>query len=174
MTTFGSGSQSQIRLLSTKGGPVKVAAKQTFGEETKLFGGPSLDAIYVFASRYGINPTPAFVRIRRSNMKAQYVNANTNLAGSISWPSFTYVETMGGFRGGGCDEINPCRIVRSPINPFGPARRVLAPQATLSGPSSGSERLPREPAAGDDGDAHEQGRLARGTSPARSPSPARS
>ena len=97
-------------------------------------------------------------------MKAQYVNANTNLAGSISWPSFTYVETMGGFRGGGCDEINPCRIVRSPINPFGPARRVLAPQATLSGPSSGiSNVFPANQPLAMTRDADEQGRLARAT-----------
>jgi hypothetical protein len=142
VTSFGAGAQSQIRLLSTKGGPVKVAAKQTFGEETKLFGGPSLDATYVFASRYGVNPSPAFLRIRRSTMKAQYVNANTNLTGPISWPSFTYVENMGGFRGGDCDEINPCRVVRSPINPFGPAKRVLAPQATLAGPTGSSNIFP--------------------------------
>jgi hypothetical protein len=136
VTSFGGGAQSQVRLLSTKGGRVKVAAKQGFGEESKLFGGPSLDDVYVYASRYGVNPTPAFARIRRSDLKAQYVNANTNLAGSIAWPSFTYVETMGGFRGGGCDEINPCRIVRSPRNPFGPALRVLPPQATLTSPGN--------------------------------------
>jgi hypothetical protein len=136
VTSLGGSSQSQVRLLSTRGGPVKVAARQAFGEESKLFGGPSLDATYVFASRYGVNPSPAFVRIKRSGLKAQYVAANTNLAGSIAWPSFTYVETMGGFRGGGCDEINPCRIVRSPVNPFGPARRVLAPQVTLSSPGN--------------------------------------
>ena len=160
VTSFGGGAQSQIRLLSTKGGPVKVAAKQTFGEETKLFGGPSLDAIYVFASRYGVNPSPAFLRIRRSTMKAQYVNANTNLAGPISWPSFTYVENMGGFRGGGCDEINPCRIVRSPINPFGPREA----RARAAGDADRADRQPNifagQPAAGADRDAHEQGRLA--------------
>ena len=154
---------------------MKVAAKQTFGEETKLFGGPSLDAIYVFASRYGVNPAPAFVRIRRSTMKAQYVNANTNLAGSISWPSFTYVETMGGFRGGGCDEINPCRdraLADQPVRP-GPACARAAGDAERA-VERPRERLPGEPAAGDERDAARARSSRRGTSPARSRSRARS
>jgi hypothetical protein len=138
VTSFGGGAQSQVRVLSTKGGPVKVAVKQTFGEESKLFGGPSIDALYIYVSRYGVNPSPAFARIRRSTLKAQYVAANVNLAGSISWPSFTYVE---GTRGGGCDQINPCRIVRSPRSPWGPAVRPLAPQATLTNPT-GSNFVP--------------------------------
>ncbi len=126
--------ESDVRLLSTKGGPLTVAMSTSYGEESNLLGGPALDSTYVYAAHYGVHPTQAFVRIKRSGLAKQEVPARLDLAGTIAidGQTISYVEQMGGFRGEDCTTIAPCRIVRSPSSPFGPAQRELPPELTLT------------------------------------------
>ena len=129
--------ESDVRLLSTGGGPLTVAMSTSYGEESNLLGGPALDATYVYAAHYGVHPAQAFVRIRRSGLSRQEVPARLDLAGTlaIDGQTISYVEPMGGFKGEDCTQVTPCRVVRSPSSPFGQARRDLPPELTLSAPT---------------------------------------
>jgi hypothetical protein len=125
---------SQVRLLSTNGGPVRVATSSSYGEESNYLGGPALDATYIYAARYGVHPTQSFVRIKRSGLAKQEVPARLALAGTIAidGQTISYVEQMAGYRGGTCGATAPCRIVRSPSSPFGQAQRELPPELALT------------------------------------------
>jgi len=132
--------ESQVRLLSTHGGPMRVATSSSYGEESNFLGGPALDLNYVYAARYGVHPTQSFVRIWRSGLSKQEVPAHLALAGTIAidGQTISYVEQMAGYRGGTCGATAPCRVVRSPSSPFGQAQRELPPQLALSPASTGS------------------------------------
>ncbi len=126
--------ESQVRLLSTNGGPQRVATSSSYGEESNYLGGPALDATYVYAARYGVHPTQSFVRIKRSGLAKQEVPAHLALAGTIAidGQTISYVQVMGGFGGSSCSPTAQCRVVRSPTSPFGQAQRSLPPALTLS------------------------------------------
>ena len=130
--------ESQVRLLSTGGGAMRVATSSSDGEESNFLGGPALDANYVYAARYGVHPTQSFVRIKRSGLAKQEVAARLALAGTIAidGQTISYVEQMAGYRGGTCGATTPCRVVRSPSSPFGKAQRELPPQLALAPASS--------------------------------------
>ena len=130
--------ESQVRLLSTNGGPVKVATSSSYGEESNFLGGPALDSTYVYAARYGVHPTQSFVRIKRSGLTKQEVAAHLTLAGTIAidGQTISYVEAMATGRGGTCGATGPCRVVRSPSSPFGQAQRELPPELALAPSSS--------------------------------------
>ena len=130
--------ESQVRLLSTGGGAMRVATSSSYGEESNFLGGPALDANYVYAARYGVHPTQSFVRIKRSGLAKQEVAARLALAGTIAidGQTISYVEQMAGYRGGTCGATTPCRVVRSPSSPFGKAQRELPPQLALAPASS--------------------------------------
>lgn len=130
--------ESQVRLLSTKGGPMRVATTSRYGEESNFLGGPALDATFVYAARYGVHPIQSFVRIRRSGLAKQEVAAHLALGGTIAidGQTISYVEHMAGYRGDTCGATAPCRVVRSPSSPFGQAQRELPPQMSLAPQSS--------------------------------------
>ena len=130
--------ESQVRLLSTSGGSMRVATSSSYGEESNFLGGPALDATYVYAARYGVHPIQSFVRIKRSGLAKQEVAAHLALAGTIAidGQTISYVEQMAGYRGDTCGATAPCRVVRSPSSPFGQAQRELPPQMTLAPQSS--------------------------------------
>jgi hypothetical protein len=117
--------QSQVRLLSTRGGPVTVAAGQGFGEEAKLLGGPALDADHVYATRHGLVRLQGLIRIRRSGLRLEEVPARLRLAGPIAHDEGTlsYVESM----------ASASRVIRSPVSPFSAGSRVLPEQLRLGG-----------------------------------------
>ncbi len=125
---------AQIRLLSTGGGPQRVAAETSYGEESNLFGGAALDGTYVYAAHYGVHPSDAFLRVKRSGLAKQEVAAHVALAGTIAidGQTISYVQHVGGFSGETCDAGAPCRIVRSPVSPFGQATRLLPPELALT------------------------------------------
>ena len=113
---------SQVRLLSTNGGPVRVATSSSYGEESNYLGGPALDATYIYAARYGVHPTQSFVRIKRSGLAKQEVAARLALAGTIAidGQTISYVEQMAGGRGGTCgaDRALPRRALAvQPVRP---------------------------------------------------------
>ncbi len=125
---------SQVRLLSTKGGPVTVADSTSYGEESNLFGGPALDSTYVYAAHYGVHPTQAFLRIKRSGLSKQETQAHMALLGTVAidGQTISYVQQMGGYRGEECDASAPCRVVRTSASPFGQAQRQLPPDLALT------------------------------------------
>lgn len=131
---------SQVRLLSTRGGPLTVATATSYGEESNFLGGPALDGTFVYAVRYGVHPINAFVRIKRSGLTLQEVRAHTALDGTIAidGQTISYVQHMGGYRGDVCTATAPCRIVRSPSSPFGKAERLLPPQLAVTPPNPGN------------------------------------
>lgn len=148
-TTIGP-NHSQIRLLSTGGGPVRVAAATSFGEESNLYGGPALDGTYVYAAHYGLHPQDGFVRIKRSGLALQEVRAHVSLqpAIAIDGQAISYVEDMTTYGGEPCSASGPCRIVRSSSSPFGQARRLLPPELSLAAPATATGYLPAtEPVA---------------------------
>lgn len=131
--------ESQVRLLSSRGGPLRVAASSSYGEESNYLGGPALDSTYVYAARYGVHPIQSFVRIKRSGLAKQEVPARLALAGTIAidGQAVSYVQQMAGYSGGTCGATAPCRVVRSPSSPFGQAQRELPPELALTPASPG-------------------------------------
>ncbi|MGI9099769.1 MAG: hypothetical protein ACR2H2_14985 [Solirubrobacteraceae bacterium] len=145
--TFGSPASatrfdSQVRLLSARGGAVKVIARQGSGEESNVFASPNQSATAIWLTRTGVNPEPTFVlvdlRFRRPRMRE--VEAHANLAGPLARDergTLWYVEG-GEFHGDDCTASAPvpCRLVRASVSPFSPLPRALLPRLTISAPSN--------------------------------------
>jgi hypothetical protein len=131
--------ESQVRVLSTRGGAVKVVARQGSGEESNEFVSPNQGPDAIWLTRTGVNPEPTFVLIdlRPRRPRVREVRAQTELTGAFardnqsgtSW----YVEGTG-FRGDGCasEEPVPCRLVRASVSPFSPLPHALLPTLTIT------------------------------------------
>jgi hypothetical protein len=120
---------------ATKSGSDQIL-RQSFGEESNLFGQVAQDARYAYTVRYGIHPTNTFVRVPFAGGAREEVNAIRTLTGAFAKPSAgtsLYVESQGGEEAA-CDGFTevPCRLVRSPALPFGGTRRTLTPQLTVA------------------------------------------
>jgi hypothetical protein len=138
--------ESQVRVLSTRGGAVKVLARQGSGEESNEFASPNQAPDAIWLTRTGVNPEPTFVLIdlRKRVPKPREVRAQTQLTGAFARDNQSgtvwYVEG-GGFRGDGCAETAPvpCRLVRASVSPFSPLPHALLPTLTIS---SSADRAP--------------------------------
>jgi hypothetical protein len=127
---------SQVRRLSAGGGPVRVLAAQTFGEESNLFASPTQSARSVWVTRVGAHPAPAFVRLDAATGSRTEVAARTGLLGPAARDergAFWYVEGQG--FDAGCGNPVPCRLARASASPFSAAPRTLTPRLTISAPS---------------------------------------
>ncbi len=130
---------SQVRVLSVRGGAVKVIARQGSGEESNEFVSPNQSPDAIYLTRTGVNPEPTFVTIdlRPRVPKKREVRAQTELSGSFARDNqsetFWYVEGAG-FRGDGCAQIAPvpCRLVRSSVDPFSALPHALLPRLTIA------------------------------------------
>ena len=142
---------SQVRVLSARGGAARVVARQGSGEESNELVSPNQSAGAIWLTRTGVNPEPTFVVIdlNRRTPRMREVRAHTELTGSFARDDrgvFWYVEG-GGFRGDGCAQSAPvpCRLVRATVSPFSPLPRPLLPKLTIA---STGERVP-SPVYGD-------------------------
>ncbi len=155
--TFGSPASatrfdSQVRVLSARGGAVRVVARQGSGEESNEFVSPNQSSHAIWLTRTGVNPEPTFVTIdlQRRTPRTREVRAHTELTGAFARDdrsgAFFYVEG-GGFRGDGCAQAAPvpCRLVRASVGPFSPLPRPLLPVLSIA---STGERVP-SPVYGD-------------------------
>lgn len=134
--------QSQVRLLSARGGAVRVLARQSSGEESNLFDAPNQSATAIFFTRSGVHPQATFATIdlRRRLAKITELRARTKLTGAFARDAqtgaFFYVEGSG-FSGDGCAEEQPvpCRLVLASGSPFAAAPRSLLPTLTIASPA---------------------------------------
>ncbi len=145
--------ESQVRVLSTRGGAVRVVARQGSGEESNEFVSPSQSPDEIFLTRTGVHPKPTFVVIDLAGRtpRTREVRAQAELTGAFARDNqsatFYYVEGSG-FRGDGCALNGPvgCRLVRSSVNPFSALPHALLPRLTITATGEGS---PLPPVYGD-------------------------
>ena len=143
---------SEIRRYGARGGASSVLARQTFGEESNLFGQVAQDDRFAWTVRTGIHQANAFVRIPLGSGERQEVRAFRTLgAGFAHTPDegSLYVEMQD-------DGSVPSRIVAAPADPFGSTVHALTPELTvgyggtprLGGPLAFSGVLTRRIVAG--------------------------
>ena len=127
---------AELRKYSSSAGGSQVIAEQSFGEESNLFGQVAQDDRFAYTVRVGIHPANTFVRIPWSGGRPEEVRAFRTITDAFAKPSANsslYIEQQGGEEAG-CDGFTdvPCRLVRSPVIPFGGVQRTLTPQLTVA------------------------------------------
>ena len=118
---------AEIRRYGARGGASSVLARQTFGEESNLFGQVGQDDRFAWTVRTGIHQANAFVRIPLGSGERQEVRAFRTLgAGFAHTPDegSLYVEMQD-------DGSVPSRIVAAPADPFGSTVHALTPELTV-------------------------------------------
>ena len=127
---------AELRRYSAGGGGSQVMARQSFGEESNLFGQVAQDDRFAYTVRVGIHQANTFVRVPFAGGKPEEVRAFRTLTDAFAKPaanSSLYVESQGGEETS-CDGFTdiPCRIVLAPALPFGGVLRTLTPQLTVA------------------------------------------
>jgi hypothetical protein len=127
---------AELRKYSATAGGSQVMVRQSFGEESNLFGQVAQDDRFAYTVRIGIHQANTFVRVPFAGGKPEEVNAFRPLTDAFAKPaanSSLYVEAQGG-ADTACDGYTdiPCRIVLAPVLPFGGAQRMLTPQLTVA------------------------------------------
>ena len=127
---------AELRKYSSSASGSQVIARQSFGEESNLFGQVAQDDRFAYTVRVGIHPANTFVRIPWSGGRPEEVRAFRTIIDAFAKPSASsslYIEQQGGEEAG-CDGFTdvPCRLVRSPVIPFGGVQRTLTPQLTVA------------------------------------------
>jgi hypothetical protein len=128
---------SQVRLLSARGGAVKVLARRAFGEESNIFGSPSQSATSIWLTHTGAHTTPSFARLDIASRRLTEVPARIGISGSFARDeqqgTFFYVETPESFSED-CGDAGsaPCRLTRADPSPFSTAERVLTPVMSIA------------------------------------------
>jgi hypothetical protein len=125
---------SELRRYSSKGGGSKVIAKQTFGEESNLFGQVAQDSSSAWTVRTGTHEANTFVRVPFNGAKQQEVRAFRTLA-----PGFAHTPEGGSLYveyqdASGCSTFDsvPCRIVAATADPFSSTSHALTPEMTVA------------------------------------------
>lgn len=141
---------SQVRLLSARGGAVKVLARQSSGEESNRFESPSQSATSIWLTRTGVHPTHSFVRLDIASRRLTEVPARVGLSGSFARDekqgTFFYVETPERFAQDCSDAGSaPCRLTRAGPSPFSSAERVLTPVMTISSSANAGKSIWGDP-----------------------------
>ena len=144
----GAGSESQVRLLRTRGGAARMLARAGGGEGGySPFTEPSLSAGAVWLTRTGQRQgvQQGFLRIDLRSHKLTTIPANLNLAGSVARDehgTFWYVQgpepgfDYHGERPYCSSPIEPCRLVRATADPFSATPRALLPRLAIDGAQS--------------------------------------
>jgi hypothetical protein len=132
---FGAGIKvSEIRRYSARGGASSVLIRQTFGEESNVFGQVSQDDRFAWTVRTGIHQANTFVRIPLGHGDTQEVRAFRTLGSGFAYTpdhGSLYVELQDE---AGCSTFDsvPCRIVAAPADPFGSTVHALTPELTVA------------------------------------------
>jgi hypothetical protein len=140
----GAGSETQVRVLRSDGGVVRVLARSPGGEGGySPFSSPSQSASAVWLTRTGLRegvPT-GFLRIDLASGRLTVINSNAPLAGRVARDergTFWYVqgpEPGWDYHGEPpfcTSEIQPCRLLRASASPFSSATRALLPRLRFS------------------------------------------
>jgi hypothetical protein len=111
---------SEVRRYSARGGGSSVLARQTFGEESNLFGQVAQDERFAWTVRIGVNRPNTFVRIPLGTGQTREVRAYRILEGGFAHTAdqgSLYVELP---EEAGCSTFTavPCRIVAAPVEQF--------------------------------------------------------
>jgi hypothetical protein len=127
---------AEVRRYSATAGGSQVMVRQSFGEESNLFGQVAQDARFAYTVRVGIHQANTFVRVPFAGGRPEEARAFRTLTDAFAKPaagSSLYVESQGD-EGTSCDGFSdiPCRIVLAPALPFGGAQRTLTPQLTVA------------------------------------------
>jgi hypothetical protein len=118
---------SEIRRYSASGGASSVLLRQTFGEESNLFGQVAQDDRFAWTVRTGIHRANAFVRTPLGWGARQEVRAYRMLGTGFAYTpdgGWLYLEL-------GEDGAVPSRIVAAAADPFGSTVRALTPELTV-------------------------------------------
>src|SRR3954453_17489608 len=122
---------SEIRRYSARGGASSVLLRQTFGEESNLFGQVAQDDRFAWTVRTGIHQANAFVRVPLGQGARQEVRAfralGTGFAHAPDGGSL-YLELWS-------DGAVPSRIVAAAADPFGSTGHALTPGLTAAHPA---------------------------------------
>jgi hypothetical protein len=126
---------AEVRAYSSRTPGSTVLLRQTFGEESNLFGQVAQDARFAYTVRYGVHPTNTLVRVPLAGGARQEATAFRTLTSAFAKPSANsslYVEHQGGEEAG-CDGFTavPCRVVYAPSSPW-LLRRTLTPQLSVA------------------------------------------
>lgn len=141
---------SQVRLLSARGGAVKVLAQQSSGEESNAFAAPSQSAGSIWLTRTGVHPKPSFVRLDIATRRLTEVQSRVGLSGFFARDeqqgTFFYVETPERFAQD-CGDAGsaPCRLTRAGASPFSSAERVLTPAMTITSSANAGKAIFGDP-----------------------------
>jgi hypothetical protein len=127
---------AELRRYSAAASGSQVMARQSFGEESNLFGQVAQDDRFAYTVRVGIHQANTFMRVPFAGGKAEEVRAFRTLTDAFAKPaanSSLYVESQGGEETS-CDGFTdiPCRIVLAPALPFGGVQRTLTPRLTVA------------------------------------------
>jgi hypothetical protein len=125
---------SEIRRYSAKGGGSSVIERQSFGEESNLFGQVAQDERFAWTVRTGSHQANTFVQIPFGNGDTREVRAFRTLGtGFAHTPDVgsLYLELQDP---SGCSDFDavPCRIVAAQADPFGATAHALTPELTVS------------------------------------------
>jgi hypothetical protein len=125
---------SEIRRYSSQGGSSSVIDRQSFGEESNLFGQVAQDERFAWTVRTGTHQANTFVRIPFGGGDTQEVRAFRTLGSGFAYTpgvGSLYVEFQDPT---GCSDFDavPCRIVAAPADPFGSTAHALTPELTVA------------------------------------------
>ncbi len=143
---------SQVRLLSARGGASKLLARQGSGEESNEFASPSQSYNSIWLTRAGTHIHGNFVRLDLASRKLTEVSAHAGLEGAFardaSNGAFYYLQTSESFEQNCTDSGSaPCRLMRTTVSPFSSAERALAPALTIGAPSDAGTAVFGDPFA---------------------------
>jgi hypothetical protein len=127
---------AELRRYSATASGSQLMVRQSFGEESNLFGQVAQDDRFAYTVRVGIHQANTFVRVPFAGGKPDEARAFRTLTDAFAKPaahSSLYVEAQGD-EGPSCDGFTdiPCRIVLAPALPFGGVQRTLTPQLTVA------------------------------------------
>lgn len=138
----GAGSETQVRLLSARGGVVRVLARAGGGEGGySPFSSPSQSASAIWLTRTGNREPSDFLRLDLATRRLRGVRPGVRLAGRVvrdERGTFLYVQAPEppeedyGQPPFCTSTLEPCRLIRASASPFSARPRALMPRLRLA------------------------------------------
>lgn len=130
-------SESEVRLLSTRGGVAKVLAYEPDDDDHYTeFESPNQSASSIWLTRTGGYPPPSFVRLDIATGRMTEVRAGLELTGALARDehgTFWYGETPLPFSYFSVAGLAiPRRLIRASPSPFSSSERTLPPELAIS------------------------------------------